>query len=358
MSTEDDRLSYSRPFADGPTVVPAVRPIYADPNYDGHPIALHATVVIPPSGEKSPNVSSLVNNEQQLIEINEIRFDILKPSATSAVTSAMQVLCKLTLGKFRITRDFVPVGLYNRRVANYESLATTGQVKFNAVTSLVWRLPVPILVDPGAVLVPTFKGAGFTNENITVKLTYMGHTTSRPIGERIRIPYLGAYLATPSEPANFVAPGAADFTVADIIEGDEQSLLNNIGIDFRCNYLTGRLFASVQTPADSQDVNADGVAVFDEPDPYYDPTVLVRIITSQGFELVPDLTPFNLVFGQERAFECELLLPPDQFITVETQFTPLADITPATPFPWEQVFVQVGMVGSYVVDLANIPEAN
>lgn len=100
------------------------------------------------------------------------------------------------------------------------------------------------------------------------------------------------------------------------------------------------------------------MAVYDEPDPYYDPTVLARIITSQGYELVPDLTPFNLIFGQERAFECDLLLPPNQFITVETQFVPLADITPADPFPWEQVFVQVGMMGSYVVDLANLPEAN
>lgn len=165
------------------------------------PLHLTATTTLGSSSSGGVNSISLKNPLGYAMEILGMKWQLRAPGNTEDTPNILGGIigCKLDLGKWAITSGFVPVWNFGRT----ENL--TNEVQFNVVDpdagsaqEYNWRLPRPLYVPAGAVLIPTFQHRGLIADPITIRISYEARSISpnAQTPKTIALPYVASYISS------------------------------------------------------------------------------------------------------------------------------------------------------------------
>jgi len=279
------------------------------------PLLLSTDVSLVNGASAVPDLAQLSSPFREPILIDEVRFIITSPLTT--VTQATgdfsldfgaAIQCRFRVGRVEISEGHVPVWLYGTSMQQHnttvEVVTDTPGVQVEVVQTFAhyrWKLPVPLLVPSGSVLIPNFRridGAGFTFPGAAnVNISYAGRYVDPglPLPKLIQVPWVSAF--APTMPVAFYKTG-------------ERELSNILDVPVRVQRFTGRIFAQIGVGIDTQVLEAtdNGTST---PGGF-----MVGMKDSYGREVIKDLTPFSSVFDeQRRAWTFDKILGPrEQYV--------------------------------------------
>ena len=272
------------------------------------PLHLTATCILQAgSSGIAPNTTALVNPYGFPMEIHEIKWQIRTGDVNYRPLGA-STGCSFTLGSVKLTNGFVPNNLFckstgmtagtgsnvNQNLAAEEITDPTA----NFWNQFSWRLPVPLYVPPGAVLVPKFEHRNLLPSDLNITISYTGTTLPmafRP--KRILVPWV-AYWA-----AKTILLSAADSD-----NSQETDLANTWPESINIQRMVGRTLLLRNS---SGWVSEDGN--FGD---YQSDLLQVRIVRSDGHHIVPEFSRWSMVFPhQRRSWEMrDAIMAPNSFM--------------------------------------------
>ena len=282
------------------------------------PVHLSGSLVLRSGSNGSVPPAALKNPMGADMEILEIKFELsgLSKDGTSSVFGGT-IGCELVMGGYKITNGSIPVWNFGRA----ENIEGESQVDFSApqktYLSYSWRLPRPLFVPAGAVLVPNFTHFGYVPQAVNVRVGYSARTVfTRP--KALYVPYVAKYVSKAFNPIS--APGT------DV--SSELDLVNPHPEVFHLQRFTGRI------------LNIDSQGQADE---IFSPGFSARVTDSYGRPIVRSFTPFRSIFGMlTRSWEMDngTELDPEAYYLVNLR---KSAITGALGAGSSQAFI--GMVG-------------
>jgi len=265
------------------------------------PLHLTASTTIAASSSGGVNAISLKNPLGQAMEILAIKWQLLV-SSSFAMSLGTVIGCKLDLGKFPITNGFVPVGMFGKSEGLISEQMSDVNVANLCANEYIWRLPRPLYVPKGAVLLPTFQHRGITQQSVTVRVSYSARSVpeNAPPPKKVALPY-----------AAFYGSQSFDASVAGTDASVETDLVNPFDEPLYLQRMTGRV-VNVQYSSGFID---EGVSVHPES---IAASWNVRIVDSFGRPIVRRFVPLRLAFsGVSRSWEMspEPIMDPKSFYT-------------------------------------------
>lgn len=176
------------------------------------------------AGTTQPDVGRLQPTNRIPVYIDEIRFYVEELSGDGFIRaggSPFSILkLKLTLGNWDITasynsaglRDtFIPVWLldgHRQSQMNKAHIVDAFSANRNAFT-FSWKLPRPLYVPAGMVLMPQIKLGSVANDLSLGEISYVGRATEDPTPSLIAVPYATGYEFTATSPGMQTTPELA-----------------------------------------------------------------------------------------------------------------------------------------------------
>lgn len=268
---------------------------------DGSPIHLTAVATLQSNTSGAGvNAVALKNPTNLPMEIYEIKF-LLKSTGAIAGHS---VGCKLSMGNVPLTGGFVPIFSFGN--CTYTLREAVGILQSNTYVSHTMRLSRPLYVPAGGAVIPSFHHKGYTQEDITVRISYSGRNLPadyRP--KRLFVPYVAAYS---SKSFNSFS------TVADSDNSTETDLLNPFDVPLRIERFVGRMGLFDNSPNSENEAYVVGDVMIPDVLARY---TTVRMVDSNGNQIIRDYTSFANAFNfSTRAWEVNFELPSKSFYTV------------------------------------------
>jgi len=188
------------------------------------PIYLGATVVVRAGSQASPNPLALKSPDSYPLAIHEIQFGFRTPNSSGLpLVSSNNVAVQLSLGAYKVTSSFIPLGLFPDQAPTATVSTGTDQQGFN----FVWRLDSPLYLPPGAILVPTFRNVGQSQNDATVFVQY-NCSVLPALPRMVSIPYVSAWTGK-----------SLVFANADTDNSAENDLVNDTDSPLVLDKLTG-----------------------------------------------------------------------------------------------------------------------
>lgn len=291
------------------------------------PICLYSTGVVSAGGIYTPDADDLQNHFDTPIQIEEIRFMFYLSTATGILgTLAGLIRVRLRMGRIELTNEFIPTWLLGSRMQTFTEFMSGGGTGIWDYQR--WKLPCPVIVPPGATLLPNFiyqlpdGTTALTNANnspITVYVTMIGRSLSKMPTGKIRVPYATAYLA-------------------DGIGGGQQSqddqLVNKFDVPLHVQRFVGRLASKFSGGVLESWRSDEG---------FFTTGNTLRNITIRdhaGYAIVDTPTPFIEVFSKSRK-----ILPANRILEPRGWYTVFLQDKPSNVLP------QISMIGWREVEL-------
>lgn len=253
------------------------------------PIHLTATATLQSNSQQGVNAIALKNPSGEAMELLEIKWRLqidYSSSLGAAIALGGAVACKLDLGNYPLTNGFVPVWSFGRgeNVANESNYLYTPAAVADVVRDEYrWRLPRPLYVPAGAVVMATFQNLGLIQPAITLQVSYSARSVARS-PKKVFLPYASCYA---SKPLNALA--------ADSDQSSETDLGNPFDEPLHLQRFTGR----VLTTASGYLVETGGAE-------YSAYLTRVRMSDSFGRPIIRSLIPFRNAFpAMSRSWELD-----------------------------------------------------
>lgn len=284
------------------------------------PIHLSSSLVLRSGGTGTVPAAAMKNPMGQDMEILEIKFEISGAfSGAASVAFGGTIWCDLTMGGVKLTNGAIPVWNLGRA----ENL--TAEIKLDDAglfdfASYSWRLPRPLFVPAGAVVVPKFVHVGFVPAALNVRVGYSARTvTTKP--KRFYVPWAAKYVSKSFNP----------LTAADVDLSSELDLVNPHPEVLHLQRMTGRTLY----------IDAAAVTSENLPESFGSQYLVMRMTDSYGRPIVRSYTPFRLVFGAlTRSWEMDngAQLDPEAYYVVNLRKDAM---TMATAGAAAQAFVSI-----------------
>lgn len=250
-------------------------PIYTSQS-PASPVHLSASVVLPSGSNGTVPAAALKNPMGQDMEILEVKFEISGPYGDGRSNEVWggTIWCELVMGSHKLTNGSVPVWNFGRaeNVDRTQQVDGTDDLSFVAYS---WRLPRPLFVPAGAVVVPNFTHTGLVSEAVNVRIGYSARTVfARP--KKIYVPWVAKYVSKSFNPMNDA--GTDSSTELDLVNPNTEVL--------HLQRFVGRTLT----------VGSEGILEEAEPGYFGSQTLLVRMTDSYGRPVVRSFTPFRDVF--------------------------------------------------------------
>lgn len=259
-------------------------PSFGAPKYSsGSPIMLSASATLRPNAPTQVNQLALANPTGKIIQIDEIRWHArISPSNTDYVrdmiTPAGLIGCKLALGNKEICGNSTPICLFDRRWSSYEEYLPYMKTSAYNGSQCRWRLRHPIYIRPGESLMPLFEHRGITALSFDITITMSGQIVDRVAEEWL--PFVTSWTSKPFA-----------YGVADSDASSEFDLSNPFDGELDIEEITGRsLFVQTRSSAMSS-IGGEWFGGFAN----------VKLECSTGHLVLPEATPFELVFDPSEA---------------------------------------------------------
>jgi len=271
-----------------------VPPYAKNPVYHQQPVApihLSSAVQLQTGTSGGVSVAALKNPMGQDMEILEIKFEVsglLGDNSIVGVPFGGSIGCELVLGGYKLTNGAVPVWCFGRaenisaEVKIESTLAFAEPLSYTAYT---WRLPRPLFIPAGAVLIPKFNHFGYVPSTLGVRVGYSGRSVfKRP--KSVCLPWVTAYKSKVFNP----------ITNASTDVSQESDLINDTDKAVRLQRFVGRL----------QYIFPSGRASDIDPATLGARYLTMRMMDSYGRPIVRTYTPFQSVFSPvTRSWELE-----------------------------------------------------
>ncbi len=237
------------------------------------PVHLSANVVLRANTSGSVPAAALKNPMGKDMELLEIKFEISGPGDASAFVFGGTISCELTMGTHRITNGSIPVWNFGRA----ENLAAENNFDVDkSYCSYSWRLPRPLFIPAGAVLVPKFSHSGFVSDTVNVRVGYSCRTVFvQP--RKIYLPWVAKYASKAFNPIEN----------ADVDVSSELDLVNPHPEVFHLQRFVGR----------TQILRTDQTASENDPQYFGSRYLQMRMVDSYGRPILRNFAPFRSVFG-------------------------------------------------------------
>ena len=293
-------------------------PLFPHKKDDGAPVILTAVTVLQSGAAQPVNQSALINQTGKMLELHEVRFNLYS-GATNMSGATLGV--QLALGQIPVTNGFIPVHLFNRSIALYQSEEpqqyiapiSPAEMGYDSGCDYIWKLDTPLLIPPGAALAPTFQHRGLVPQAITARITLLCRQTNRKVPKSIVVPYVTAW-STPATNMGFLWNNSEPSTYTVDYSSTEQDLVNNTDTDVTVKRLIGRMAQYVSTPG------VGGLNYTDEGFSILDAVTYTRLTTSQGHYLCRDFLLFRSLFSRiTRELPCAITLPPQGYLIADIE---------------------------------------
>lgn len=320
------------PSSAAPRPVP---PYAKNPVYHQQPIApihLSAAVQLQTGTSGGVPAQALQNPMGQDMEILEVKFEVsglLGEADSNGTVMGGSIGCEMDLGDYKITNNSVPLWCFGRA----ENLPA--EVKFDtsfgplSYSAFSWRLPRPLFVPAGAVLLPKFNHFGYLAETLTVRVGYSARSVFKS-PRSVCLPWVAAYKSKVFNP----------ISSADKDQSQEQDLVNKTNRPLHLQRFTGRL-----------QFTGPGAGLTSELQPasFGAKYLTMRMMDSYGRPIVRTYTPFRSVFGAlTRSWELEGLgaqLDPGGFYRVFLKKAAMTMVAGGTDYNAGYAQAFVSMVG-------------
>jgi len=308
-------------------------PVYAMQS-KASPIHLSGSLLLFPGSSGSVPPAALKNPMGQDMELLEVKFEL---SLVTAITGAenipagASIWCELMMGGNKLTNGAIPVWNYGRAEnieGEYKRDTTSGR-EFLAYS---WRLPRPLFIPAGAVVIPKFTHTGLFPGAISVRIGYSARTVfTKP--KVVYMPWVAKYVSKAFNP----------ITAAGTDASSELDLVNPHPEVLHLQRFTGRLYTSRGTTAagpSTADIAPEIGGLY----------LFARMSDSYGRPIVRSYTPFQSVFeGVGQSWEMDgATLDPEAFFVVNLR----KDALSTTVYPSAQTQAFVSMVGWRELELA------
>jgi len=305
------------------------------------PLHLTAIATVPSNADAGVNAIALQNPLGLPMEILEIKWALQAVGVTGGNCPGLTggtIACKLDLGKIPITNGHVPVWsmcpgrFVGREIALIDGAAASDGLP-RAACEYAWKLPRPLYVPAGAILVPTFHHRGLIQDDVAVRISYSARNliAGASPSKRLAIPWAAAFTSK-----NFTVFSAT----ADADGSHETDLVNPHDETVFLQRFVGRVgsFEFGTTPTVPPSVFSSDTL---DPDFAYD-LLRLRMRSSLGFPLVRDPLRFNAVFDPTtRSWELPgTEMPPKSYYNVA-----LSSGISAVPAADQQAQVFIGLTG-------------
>lgn len=322
----------------GPVCPPAKK---GPPPPGGVPIHLTATASGVVAGATA-SVNTLALKDPHAVEIHAIKFSILAADNTVAVNGGM-VGVSLTLGSLPVTQGYVPIWNFARGESLVDDSCTTRSYDATAqgfpyCADYVWRLPRPLYVPPGRVLVPQVQHRGVISSAIDFRISYVGRTVEEKKGKAtIQVPYVTSW----SSNSYALADGRT------LERSNETDFRNPFTRPLHVLYFVGR---SLQT-----EIHSATLRTVCRGHPYnlYNSLVSIKMSHSSGLKAIEDYTPIGVVMpiDQGAIWPCPHDLAPQSFYTIDLLKAAPSATSNETGYTGHVEQLQISMVGWREEDL-------
>jgi hypothetical protein len=270
--------------------------------YPTTPLLLSASVSIGSGGSSPPPNSALLTAPfRRASLIDEIRWCVSIPTPNDAQSAlGGSITCKLQLGRLGLTSDktsggFIPIGNFGTMLQDPTFVDNIFDAQYiNSIMNFRWRLPHPLYVAPGNVVIPSYiRGLDPVAANAAVSIAYAGRLLhpQEPQPNVIDVPYVALISVPPTGTGTGGAGGtpgggpatyqSSDVELSNPFDGvTELEVQRFIGR----TYLTTNGGALRETP----------------PSDVQSPQPQVKLFDSEGYNVVRDFSNFSAVFDSNR----------------------------------------------------------
>ncbi len=298
------------------------------------------------------DTQALANPEREPMLLDEIRFEVFSVASGGFNQDLGGVIwVKLDLGRTPLTHGFIPLWLFGKQLDPVLEMGlgsvATGSIPIvtadNGRRFYTWRLPKPLYVWSNEFVQPTFRYntnlfsavSGATNPSnaaVDVRITYSCRTLPHdaPVPRNIPVPWVAAW----SGPAMAIGVGAATTYSA---ETTESNLVNPLNGPVKLQRFMGRI----------ANIYNDSFAEF--PLDLGSEFLQIRAFNSLGRIAIRTFTPFHHIFGRDKAWDVNAVLPPKAFFKFQLRARNLDTIL-QTANPVAQL-PQLAMIGWRDVEL-------
>lgn len=263
------------------------------------PVHLSASVVLSSGSAGTPSLAALKNPMGQDMELLEIKFEVSGEYVNipgQAVTFGSTISAELVMGTIKLTNGSVPLWGFGR-AENIEGETKSDSINQKSFSSYSWRLPRPLFIPAGAVVVPNFTHRGLYPNALNVRVGYSARTVfTKP--KVVYVPWVAGYTSKAFNPRGDA--GVDSSTELDLVNPHPEVL--------HLQRFTGRLVTTLNTTFTVERCPTLGVE-----------RLWVRMTDSYGRPIVRSYTPFGAVFqGATRSWEVDgAELDPDAYYIVQ-----------------------------------------
>jgi hypothetical protein len=290
---------------------------------DGWPLHLTAQMLLQPGASgQSPALQTLRAPVGRWLVIEEIKFEVKmagadNPDVATAVTNAngmgSVIAVGLSRGQDQITKGYVPMSMFGPSAKPSAErilyLEDAGVLAYSFYEEYSWRLPVPIILAPGDVLVPTFEHRGLFNYKARARISYSGKLyRNKPDGYGV-LPYVASWAAQPLQ---------LDGTEREVLSTEKDLVNPSSEATMRAHYMLGRIYFPWQGA--SNVTMTEGVA--ENPATWFNAPLAadqtkVKISTSWANPVIPEYVPYPAAFDLvNRKLDMEHIIPPEAYFAV------------------------------------------
>jgi len=282
----------------------------SDPIYNqrppASPVHLSSSILMRSGSSGAVQQAALKNPMGQDMELLEIKFELsgadnitLTNLSGYAQVFGGAIWCELNMGGFPLTNGAIPVWNFGRA----ENLA--GEIKTQnfgvSFLSYSWRLPRPLFIPAGAVVVPRFVHTGYIPDTVNVRIGYSCRTVfTKP--KKIYLPWVAKYASKVINPVSSVLVDSS--TELDLVNPHKEEL-------YLQRFVGRTMTVEPVAPAGGRE-NGDNEVT--------NRYLTLRIRDSYGRPVVKDFTPFRSVFeASTRSWEMDngACLDPESYYIVE-----------------------------------------
>lgn len=309
---------------------------------DSRPMILRASVSIAPNGATDVPAGALINSTGEPLEIHEFRFS-LRPDYANLLSVGLQGLYP-TGGSFAVglsvadahnnqhalTNGPVPIwslgqarllGAENQLQSFYADFINglSSSYAFFSTAAHSWKLDHPMYVPVGGRIIPTVKSLGSFNGAVQLGISCIGKVlpNSPPSRPSYKVPWVVSYVSKSFD----AAETGQDASTESMLKNPHRVPVTMERFIGRIHAQAGIISGSVLQLAvldtnllDGDDIHVYGGSAIN----YYSAMMTMRMRDSMGNPIVREKTPFRSVFeAATRSWECQHILPPDQFYQVE-----------------------------------------
>lgn len=213
----------------GAAIPRSLPPYSQNPTYhqqpSSSPIHLSGSVLLRSGATGGPPIAAFKNPTGQDMELLEMKFEVSGPITQTNTTLNFQaygssVSGQLMYGTEQLTNGSVPLWNFGRQENPLAETKVDNQYTtvFNSYT---WRLPRPLYVPAGAVIIPTFTHTGLTSSALNVRVGYSGRTIFKK-PKNVFLPWVASYSSPAFSPAS--SAGSAQSSELDLVNPFDQPL--------------------------------------------------------------------------------------------------------------------------------------